>query len=400
MAEMLADIIAVLYGILLGAASGLLPAIHNNTIAAFIISLDLGISASLLSLFVISLACSRLVFELIPSIFLFIPDENSVLSILPAQRLTLEGKGHFALRLAACSSLASLFLSTLLLPLALFLFPLLYSFIHPFTGPLLLIASAFLLLTERNLRSILIASAVFLLSGILGAIILRSPSFSDPLLPSFTGLFAIPAILLSMNVEPRHCNASDSSKFSLAAFLPFIIAGTLLGFLADLFPGLSSASQVALFGTLFLPATSEGFLSLVSSISTSHLFFSIAALLSTGKARVGATVAVNELLGSISAGDATLLIGGAILSISLSTALLLILAPKLVQLISSLSHRTLCLAALIFILAIVPLLSGLPGLLILFTATCVGLIPPLAGVRRTHVMGLILAPAILYQFGA
>jgi putative membrane protein len=396
---MLYELSAILSGVILGAAAGLLPALHNNTIASFIISLRTGLSPSLLSLFVVSLACSRLVFEFVPAIFLFIPDENSVLSILPGQRLAMEGKGHFALRLTACSSLFSLLLSLLLLPLALFLFPLLYSSLRPFTAPVLLLASLLLLLTEREPRPIATASAVFILSGILGLVTLRYSYFQDPLLPSFTGLFAIPAILFSLTAKPRHPPAADSAAFPFAQFLPFILAGTLLGFLADLFPGLSSASQVAVFGALLLPATSEGFLSLVSSVATSHLFFSIAALLSAGKARVGATAAVQELLGDISAGDAALLIAAAVVSFSLSVALLLLLAPKLVSLLSRVSHRTLCLVILGFILCIVLLLSGFPGLLILATAACIGAISPLAGVRRTHVMGLILIPAILYQLG-
>ncbi len=396
---MLYELASILSGVILGSLAGLLPALHNNTIASFLISLRTGLPPDLLSLLIISLACSRLVFEFVPAIFLFIPDENSVLSILPGQRLAMEGKGHFALRLAACSSLFSLLFSLLLLPLALTLFPPLYSAVRPFTAPVLLLASLMLLLTEREPRPIAIASLVFLLSGLLGILALRTPSFSDPLLPSFTGLFAIPAILFSINAKPKHSPSAGSAAFSLPKFLPFILAGTLLGFLADLFPGLSSASQVAVFGLLFLPATSEGFLSLVSSIATSHLFFSIAALLSAGKARVGATAAVQELLGTLSAGDAALLVGGAVISFSLSIALLLLLAPRLVSLLSRVSHRTLCLLILAFILCIVLLLSGFPGLLILFTASCIGAIAPLAGVRRTHVMGLILIPAILYQFG-
>ncbi len=392
---------AIILGILLGALAGLTPALHNNTITSFILSLNLPFSPEILSLFIVALASAHLVFESVPAIFLFIPDENTVLSILPGQRLLREGKGFLALRVMAASSMLSLALSLVLLPLSLAFFPQLFLLLQPFTPFILLFASLFLLLSERSPRSIALASFIFLSSGVLGLIALRSPLLSDPLLPSFTGLFALPAILLALksNEEVPQQKEPRSQPIPFQEILPCIILGTLLGGIADLFPGLSSAAQIAVFASVFLELTPLRFLSLVSSIATAHTFFSFSSLFAIEKARIGAAVAVRELLGKIEEPQLMLLLGAATLSISLSLLLLLALSGRIVRLLSSLDHRSLNLLLLLLIPFLVLLLQGLPGILVLGIACCIGIIPPLTGIRRTHVMGLILLPAILYEFG-
>ena len=381
---------AIILGILLGALAGLTPALHNNTITSFILSLNLPFSPEILSLFIVALASAHLVFESVPAIFLFIPDENTVLSILPGQRLLREGKGFLALRVMAASSMLSLAF-----------FPQLFLLLQPFTPFILLFASLFLLLSERSPRSIALASFIFLSSGVLGLIALRSPLLSDPLLPSFTGLFALPAILLALksNEEVPQQKEPRSQPIPFQEILPCIILGTLLGGIADLFPGLSSAAQIAVFASVFLELTPLRFLSLVSSIATAHTFFSFSSLFAIEKARIGAAVAVRELLGKIEEPQLMLLLGAATLSISLSLLLLLALSGRIVRLLSSLDHRSLNLLLLLLIPFLVLLLQGLPGILVLGIACCIGIIPPLTGIRRTHVMGLILLPAILYEFG-
>ena len=388
---------ALLSGILLGALAGLTPALHNNTITSFVLSLNLPLPPETLALFIVALASAHLAFECIPAIFLFVPDENTVLSILPGQRLLREGKGFLALRTTAASSLLSLALSLLLLPLFLAASPFLFALLRPSTPFILIFASLFLLISERSPRKIAISSFTFLSSGILGFFALRSPLLSDPLLPSFTGLFALPAILLALkaNEEIPQQKTSLHQPLPLADILPCAAIGALLGSLADLFPGLSSAAQIAVFASAFLEFTPLRFLSLVSSIATSHTFFSFASLFAFGKARIGAAAAASELLGEIGEPQLLLLLGAATLSISLSLLLLLLLSGRIVRLLSSLDHRSLNLSLLLLIPLLVLLLEGLPGLLVLSTACCIGLVPPLSGVRRTHVMGLILVPAIL-----
>ena len=49
---------------------------------------------------------------------------------------------------------------------------------------------------------------------------------------------------------------------------------------------------------------------------------------------------------------------------------------------------------------LVLLMSGIPGLLLLLTATLLGLIPPRLGINRVHLTGCLLVPISLFFFGA
>jgi len=133
-----ADLLLVLYftlfGMGLGALSGLAPGIHVNTLAMLLIMaipssfppLDgicrtTGCSlppALLLSCAILSAAICHSFMDYIPSLIMGVPDETECLSVLPSHRLLLEGKGMNALRAAAQGSLVGAMVGlTSLLPL-------------------------------------------------------------------------------------------------------------------------------------------------------------------------------------------------------------------------------------------------------------------------------------------
>jgi len=51
---------------------------------------------------------------------------------------------------------------------------------------------------------------------------------------------------------------------------------------------------------------------------------------------------------------------------------------------------------IIFVVFLVFLFTGFIGLLVLLVATFIGLLPVLWGVRRSHCMGVLLIPILLY----
>ncbi len=77
-----------------------------------------------------------------------------------------------------------------------------------------------------------------------------------------------------------------------------------------------------------------------------------------------------------------------------TVASLLAAMPVQADALSRIDVRVLNLGVLAYLACAVFLVSGAGGLLILATATAVGLLPPLLGIRRTHVMGLIIVPSI------
>ncbi len=63
--------------------------------------------------------------------------------------------------------------------------------------------------------------------------------------------------------------------------------------------------------------------------------------------------------------------------------------------ISELNYRMLCLGVLAFLVAMTYAFTGVFGLFIFFLSTVVGLIAPIAGIHKTHAMGVLMLPLIL-----
>ena len=382
-------IIAVAFGLLLGIFSGLLPGIHSNTVASVLATLPIPPEA--LSLAIVAVVGAHLLFQFLPSIFLSIPDDTVVASVLPGHRLALSGRGREAVTVCAFSTLAAICASVLLIPVALAILPVAYAIIEPQMALVLFAASLFLLWSEREWKKIAIAAFVFLLAGALGVATLRG-AINDPLFPAFSGLFAGSGILLSFTSRTRI--PSQKSERTELDFLPYVAAGVVLGMLSDLLPGLAAPAQIAVFASaIFATDDARKFLALVSSIAASHAVFAFSSLLSIGKAREGALAIINEIK-PVSAGDLPVLLGVLLLSAGISAFLLMKLSRH-ASLLSSFDTRALNLGVLAYLVCAVAIISGGEGMLLFATATAVGLLPPLLGVRRTHVMGLIIVPSIL-----
>jgi len=389
----LAAALVLLAGMLFGALAGILPGLHSNTLNSIVLALNLPLDGNSLALLIAAMACARLAFEAIPAILLFIPDENTVLAMLPGHRLALEGKAAPALRIFAFSTLASAAIALVLLLPALFVIPVAYSFLHPYT-PIILAAACIVMVSSERGAGRLAAALSLLLAGVLGLIALNS-SLNDPFLPAFTGLFAVPAAFFALKSKANALPKTQQKQaFDPTPFLPLILLGTLLGAFADLFPGMGSAAKIALFASFLVPLDSERFLSLAASISSSHLLFSFAALSSIGKARTGAAAAVSSVLGDVGSSELLLLAGAALISISASSALVFLSSGRIAKEFGRLDHRAINLVMLAFIPLLVLCLEGLQGLAVLAAASLIGALPIISGTKRITLMGFILIPAL------
>ncbi|MCX6778103.1 MAG: tripartite tricarboxylate transporter permease, partial [Candidatus Micrarchaeota archaeon] len=190
------DFASIVAGILLGIFAGLIPGIHTNTIAGVLSNIRMAPEA--LAGAIAAAAAAQVVFQFIPAIFLFIPDAETVVSVLPGQRMLMKGKGFAALYVCAVSCVFATWLALILLPVAAWLMPLLYGIIGGAMFPVLAILSLFLLAGEGSIAGFAKASLVFALSGLLGVLVLWLPLMPDPLLPSFSGMFALAAVAVSL----------------------------------------------------------------------------------------------------------------------------------------------------------------------------------------------------------
>lgn len=136
-----------------------------------------------------------------------------------------------------------------------------------------------------------------------------------------------------------------------------------------------------------------------SALNTSEATFAIAALYLIGKSRSGASVALNQVLGQISASDIGVIVSVFLIAGCLAALALVLLAKPLATGISLLDAHRLNTSVIVFIVLLTGLLMGSGGLLILAIATLVGLLPIFTGARRAQLMVFFLVPVLLFYSG-
>lgn len=386
----------LLFGVILGSLAGLLPGIHPNTISQIISNLNIQDNFELAAIIIITAAVNNMV-ALLPAIFLFIPDSDSVLSILPAQKLVLNGKGRLAVLVCAISAFLTLLFLVLILPLSFILLPLIFPVIKPYLAYILILFSVFFLLQEKN--KIKDSLFVFLISGLFGYTVLSTPIsalLQESLFAVFVGFFAMSSIILSFSERQFIPEQRDESyRIEIGkGFVIMILISSAIGAVADLFPAINSPAQLA---TFVSPLASSPllFLSSTTSITVSHYANSIVAFERIGKTRTGTLVNINQLISDV---NTTLLIWfiafyfvGTIIGI----LLLLGFSEIFISAVNTIDQKLVSFSVLLFLVLSVFLFSGLFGLFICILSTFIGLIPPLLGVRRTNLMAFLIVPSIL-----
>ncbi len=216
--------------------------IHVNTLAVLLNG------ALLPSLTLFAMGLTHTYLDAFPSTFLGIPDEGTALSILPAHRLVLAGKGMEVIRIALYSSfLGGTLFFTPLVPLYLAIAPM-YTF--TIGKAVVLLLMILLVLTEKGTKKLWAASIV-ILSGLVGLMILRI-SLNEPLYHLLTGLFGVPVILIALFYETSEVSPGSAElEMDTKSLVLFSFMGTLLGMVASLVPAFTS-SQAALIGSFFL----------------------------------------------------------------------------------------------------------------------------------------------------
>jgi len=446
---LLSIIVSAGVGTCAGFGAGLVPGLHMNNIAAgltayagvalaFFGSLggvfDSSASGLLVCCFISSAVVAHLFAESVTSTYLGIP-AGDVVSVLPAHRLARAGLGRIAVRSSADGTLAGIVFSTLmLLPLCFIMgHPLhFYSILRDAMGFLMVMFSAILLLSEgpSSLR-VVKATVLFLTSGVLGSAVLMSEFYasavpdmpwiderfipkSSLLLPLFAGLFGVPSLLYSfgsrnvfdIGAESEACASHTPRPRDYALSL---LGGTIVGWL----PGMTSGSSATLCAPRVKEVTGEEevegsvrFIWLYSFISASGAVFAVGALFVILRARSGSMDAVQLFMGDSLVADSlkddVLPLSAVLLSMLAAACLsrwaLSSIDPHLSALHHLLCSRNVAVLSLLFVCSLSLVLTGVRGVMVMSAAVCLGLLPPLVGVRRIQLMGCLLVPITIGFF--
>src|SRR3989344_2683890 len=352
-------IITIIAGILLGVLCGLLPGLHPNTVNVILLSLSPFLlqfmSPLTLAVLIIVVSVSNSIIDSVPSIYLGAPDtDGNVMSVLPGHQMLLRGEGHEAVILTVIGSIFGLVAAVLAIPPLALILQKIYPLIQNYIVYVLIITVIFLIFREKDK---VWAFFIFILSGVLGIATLSSP-LKEPLFPLFSGLFGISMLLLGLKnkvkiPKQKFTEAKIKSKTIFKAVLTSLISGSIVSML----PGLGNA-QAAILGSSIVTVSE-----LLEIFTINHLILFIIVSLISGGLSVLVTIKLSKVFSS--------------------------LMPKI-------SYQKLSLFIIIGITIAVIILSGFLGLLVLITATSLGMIPQFKNIGKNHLMGSLLLPMILY----
>ncbi|SES70141.1 putative membrane protein [Methanococcoides vulcani] len=299
------------------------------------------------------------------------------------------------------------------------------------------------------------ALILFVLTGFLGLFAFRMETSMHPLidfgspsilLPLLSGLFGASQLLISL-FSGSHIPPQKYSKIELPAkrIIRGVITGSAAGSIVAWLPGISS-SIAAVLARLFIKSdfdrkgstknreedkqdygcgseceydnengnyyryeddefyidetmeSSKEFIVSVSGVNTANAIFGLFALAVIGKTRSGAMVAVDELLeaASLTAQDIILFLLVIAITALLSYLSTIAIGNNIHRMLAKLDYSMICITVLLGLALMSLLFTGFFGLLIFVIAIPLGMSASFMKIRKSHAMGVILLPVILY----
>ena len=419
---------AILLGIGSGTFTGLTPGIHVNTLAAIILSLGStaflsGIDPMIIVVYISALSITHTFFDIFPSLFLGIPGDEAF-SLLPGHQMVKDGNGKEAIYISVIGSWYGLVISLIIIALIFMgiyffhinIIKLFNEYIKNYIFWILLTVSVVLILTDKNK---IWAFIVFLISGFFGIVALGSPlihnagdSAFNVMFPALSGLFGVSGLLQSMFEKEGVLPAQKEYYFQKESDLEYIkkesILGSIGGMIVGLLPGLGSANAATILlmiqSYIKTDKTDESngkkYLVSTSALNTADALFSLLALYLIERSRSGASVAIEQILSfGFSWQDTILVIMVFVISAFLAKKIIFKASSIIILYFSKIHYKSLNLSIIVFIFLLVFFTTGVWGILILITATSLGMIAPLANVRRAQAMAFFLLPVLVFFSG-
>jgi putative membrane protein len=270
-----------------------------------------------------------------------------------------------------------------------------YPVVRDYMGYLLLVTAFFMILRDRKK---LWAVFVFLLSGVLGLIVLNIPGFDNPLFPMLSGMFGISTLLISLNSSQSLPEQKEEQRVKLKPLVTIkaLLSGQFSGFITAVMPGLGAATAAVISMQITRKLGDNGFMVLMGSIGTVNFILSMATLYVLEKARNGSIIAVQQLVNTLDMPIVICFLAATLVSGSIAAFLVLRIGRIFSRLITRVDYQKLVFGIILFITALVALMTGWLGLLILAVSTAVGIIPAITKITRTHAMGCLLVPVMGY----
>ncbi len=400
-------VLALVIGAAAGVATGLLPGIHVNTLAAIAIALqpNWGLAGAVALL---AVGTVHTIVNILPATYIGAPDEDDVVAALPAHRLLMEGRAAEAVSVSVAASMVGIATAVMLGAglrglLASHSFLAIVDWLSPFVLIAVLLA---LWLQEMRqgwsgpAKGAFVAAGAAVM-GLLGASLPLRPLVPVPpssLLPLLGGLFGAAGLSLAFERPAQAPWQPDSER--VARRSGTAMAGSVAATVTALLPGLTSAVATAMLpGIRGRPLHA---IASMSAINSAHAVFAMVVWMTTGRIRTGLADGVNHWTQAHWYGILPSDAGGILLATVLASAVIGAMATMCLDATirrqESLPARALAAAGLAVLTVVVWLLSGVIGLLFYGACMAVGRLPLLLGVRRVHLVACLIVPAIIWQW--
>jgi putative membrane protein len=365
--------------------------------------------------------------NIIPTTFLSLPDESSALITFPSHRFLLLGMGREAVSLSAHGSFFATLCCIACLPVYLILLDPshgVYFWVEELMPVLLLSLVLIMLLTEKGepfadslgrgtalsrFTGIGSALMIFILSGLFGWVAFRIPLESpvgvpaQVLFPALAGLFGS-STLLGFLKGYQQVPVQKPSKMEFEKkYLSSIVPGVMGGILVSIMPGATPALGAVIAKEMQLRRDTGRAIVTISGVNTANALFVMVNLFLISRMRSGVALAVNSLLSPGPWNQDTfslllLMLAGGVAAATLAYFITLRLGDMVASRVGGSRYRYLAGASLILLIAMAGLFTGPMGLVILLGGTIIGTLPSAFGVRKSHLMGVLLLPMLLRVF--
>ena len=418
-------LLAVLAGTAIACVLGVLPGLHIYNVMGVLVLGVMGLAetgvdvpAEVFLPAMTGMIVGWSVVNTIPAVLLGTPDESALFTVLPGQKYLMSGRGFEGTMITAVGALAGAwFLLAVVAPCAPVYLPVAQEVLKPHMHWILWIIITFMLMSEwpkggnrgragwakfyDAWKTLLAGLATFLLSGLLGFILLTASPVSHEvafqnIMPAFVGLFAVPWCLLNMisaaDVPPQRL--SRTLDLDGDVILRSVWSGGLGGGIAAYFPIVTGGVGGMLAGHACAQREERVF---IMGQGVSKFIYYVGAFMlmfvpGLNLTRGGGAWMVKTLYVPAGRSDYYLVLGCIAVSAGLSYLAMEPLSKLTVRFVSRFNYRHVSTVALGIIVLMVLLMTGWIGLFIAAVATGIGLLPVLFGSRRLNCLGILLLP--------
>ena len=296
------------------------------------------------------------------------------------------------MNLVVSGGLVGILISLPLLFFAERIYPIVYSSLKPIVGWILLFLCIYMIWIERGWKKKIFAATIFCLSGLLGLLVKNSGLISSEysLMPAFIGLYGFSSL-----ISRKHEKTDLIQDIGLIGKIRITAIAFITSLFASLISGMKRGQTSALALQLGSITKREEILFMLPAISLAFVTLSVFVLSSTGKVRSTLAYDIQEITSDLTFSQTLLFAGTVAISACMSACILILLAKPMGRLISRINKKYLkifgfCVGALLIIG-----FTSIYGVMLAFTATCIGILSSRLGTRSTHLMGVLLLPSIL-----